>query len=85
MKKGFKGFVESAVLAQLEKKVGRSLCSALSEAGYEDYGKAVHDGEWLASCLREELAVIACQLLAEWQARQDELLDEEAVLADLEG
>lgn len=76
-----KGFVEAAVIAQLEKKAGRALCRMLVETGYKDYDKALHDGEWLASCLREELAVIAGQLLLEWQVRQGEPIDEEAVLS----
>ena len=76
-----KGFVEAAVLAQLERKAGRALRDMLVGTGYEDYAKASHDGEWLASSLREELAVIAGQLLLEWQIRQGDLLDEEAVMA----
>lgn len=77
-----RNFVESAVVAQLERKIGAALKAALLEAGYEDFSKAVHDGEWLASCLREELGVIAGQLLLEWQARSGELIDEEALMED---
>ena len=82
MERNFKGFVEASVVERLERKIGVSLQVALLEAGYEDFSKAVHDGGWLASCLREELGVIARQLLVEWQARSGELLDEEAVIAE---